>query len=156
MKLVFTCSLILALTSSIAQAQSRIMCEPSSKDDKRITAIWPSPYLSEKGKLCFEVKSWTEYSGQNCVTHGGKISWKGLVIVSVDGESQGRNLRSFRVHKPVVNDELIEYTIESSRDKNWEPIQHVRINRLSGEAISYFIKLHGGEPYQCRLEKRKL
>ena len=149
-------AIALALTSTFVQAQSRIVCEPSSKDGKQIASIWPSPFLSEKGALCFDVKGSPEYSGQNCVTNGGRISWTGLVIVTIDGESQGRDSTSFRVQNPVINNKLIEYTIEWSRNSSWEPMQRVKINRLSGDAVSYFIKLHGGEPHQCRLEKRKL
>ena len=156
MKLVCGLTLALGLTSTLVQAQSRIVCEQTSKAGEQIASIWPSPYLSEKGALCFDVKGWPEYSGQNCVTNGGRISWTGLVIVNVDGESQGRDSTSFRVVTPVVNNDLIEYVIEWSRNSNWEPMQRVKINRLSGEAVSYFITMHGGEAYQCHLERRKL
>lgn len=147
---------VLCLATTFAHAQSRIVCEPDKNAGQPITSIWPAPYLSEKGALCFDVKSWPEYAGQNCVTNGGRISWKGLVIVNVDGESQGRDSTSFRVVSPVVNNERLEYTIEWSRDSVWQPMQRIRINRLSGEAVSYFITMHGGDPYQCHLEKRKL
>ena len=141
---------------SIVQAQSRIVCAPASADAGKITSIWPSPYLSDKGTLCFDVKGWPEYSGQNCVANGGHASWKGVVIVMEDGDSQGRDSTFFRVMKPVVNDDRIEYVIEWSRGRSWRPMQIVKINRLSGEAVSYFTTMHGGESYQCQLARRKL
>lgn len=144
------------VVATFAHAQSRIVCEPDAKGGEPITSIWPTPYISEKGALCFDVKGWPEYSGQNCVANRGRISWKGLVIVNVDGESQGRDSTSFRVVSPVVNSERLEYTIEWSRDSVWQPMQRVKINRLSGEAVSYFITMHGGDSYQCHLERRKL
>ena len=156
MKFAYVVAFALGLGVCHAHAQSRIVCDPTSKDDNQIASIWPAPYLSDKGSLCFDVKGWPEYSGQNCVQNGGRIAWTGLVIVTIDGESQGRDSTSFRVVKPVLNADLIEYTIEWSRDTKWAPMQRVKINRLSGEAVSYFITMHGGESYQCHLEKRRL
>lgn len=155
MKLICAIALAFGLTATSAKSQSRIVCDPVSKDGKRIAWIWPEPYLSARGSLCFDVEKWPEYSGTNCVQNGGQIAWTGLVIVAVDGESQGRDSTSFRVVSPVVNADLVEYRIEWSRDGKWEAMQHVTINRPSGEAMSHFIRLRGGEPYKCRLEKRK-
>jgi hypothetical protein len=150
-------SLCLCLSAAtLSHAQTRIVCEPDPKDGETINSIWPTPYLSKKGELCFDVKGWSEYSGKNCVTDGGRISWTGLVIVSTDGDSQGRDSTFFRVNRPVVTDELLEYVIEWTRDSVWRPLQHVSINRLSGEAVSYFVTMHGGDSYQCHLEKRKI
>ena len=156
MKFACLVAFALGLVTCHAHAQSRIVCDAISQDANQIASIWPAPYLSDKGSLCFDVKSWPEYSGQNCVQNGGRIAWTGLVIVNIDGESQGRDSTSFRVVKPVLNADLIEYTIEWSRDSKWAPMQRVKINRLSGEAVSYFITMHGGDSYQCHLEKRSL
>lgn len=147
--------LFLCMTK-FAYGQSRIVCEPDPKAEDPITSIWPAPYFSEKGALCFDVKGWSEYSGQNCVKNGGRISWNGLVIVSMDGESQGRDSTSFRIINPVINDERIEYVMEWTRSSTWQTMQNVKINRLSGEAVSYFVTMHGGDSYQCHLERRKL
>ncbi len=84
------------------------------------------------------------------------MHWTGLVIVTEDGESQGRDSTNFRVLKPIINDEQIEYTIEWSRGQNWRPMQRVKINRLTGDAVSYFVRMHGGESYRCRLGKKAL
>jgi len=156
MKPVCVLALVLGLAGTFAQAQSRIVCEPSSKEGRPLADIWPVPYLSEKGALCFDVKTWSGYAGQNCVTNGGHIAWAAVVIVSVDAESQGRDLTSFRVVKPVVNNDLIQYTLEWSRSGAWAPLQRVKINRLSGDAFSESITRYGGEAFQCHLEKRKL
>jgi hypothetical protein len=142
--------------TTLALGQSRIVCAPDPKGGKPITSIWPEPYLSKIGQLCFDVKGWQEYSGQNCVLNGGHISWTGLVIVTVDGKSEGRDSTSFRVIRPIVNKERLEYVIEWSRGGAWKPMQNVKINRLSGEAVSHFINEHGGDSYQCHLERPKL
>jgi hypothetical protein len=142
--------------TTLAHGQSRIVCTPESKGGKSITSIWPDPYLSKLGQLCFDVKGWPDYSGNNCVGNGGRISWTGLVIVTVDGKSEGRDSTSFRVNRPTVNRERLEYVIEWSRGGAWKPMQSVKINRLSGEAVSYWINEHGGDSYQCHLEQRKL
>lgn len=155
MKFIYGVVLSLTLTSTTALAKSRIVCEPKYKGNIA-TSIWPTPYLSDNGALCFDVKGSPEYSGQNCVKNGGRTTWTGLVIVDVDGQSQGRGPTSFRVIKPKVNDDSIQYTIEWSRGSGWSPMQRISINRLTGEAVSYFITEHGGESYQCRLEKQRL
>lgn len=150
---IFSLSMIFAIP---ALAQSRIACKPEMNGGTSIQSIWPTPYLSKKGELCFDVKGWPEYSGQNCITNGGNILWTGLVVVYMDGESRGRDSMFFRVIHPVVNDERIEYTIEWTRNNIWQPMQHVGINRLSGQAVSYFVTMNGGDSYQCHLERRKL
>jgi hypothetical protein len=156
LKLVRLSIFSLCFVAAAAYSQSRIVCEPDAQAEQLLASIWPVPYLSDKGALCFDVKGWPGYAGQNCVTNGGHISWKSMVIVTVDGESQGRDLTSFRVVSPIVNNERLEYVIEWSRDSVWQAMQRVKINRLSGEAVSYFITMHGGDSYQCHLERRKL
>ena len=81
-----------------ARSQSLIVCEPDPKSGAPITSLWPAPYLSPTGALCFDVKGWPEYSGQNCVTDGGRVTWTGMVIVSMDGDSQ---------HPPALIPELL-------------------------------------------------
>jgi hypothetical protein len=146
---------LLLAAPAMAYAASPIICE-NQHSDNQITSIWPAPYLSSSGALCFDVKGWPEFSGKNCVANGKDAHWTGLVIVMEDGESQGRDSTNFRVLKHVINDEQIEYTIEWSRGRNWRPMQHVTINRLTGAAVSYFFNMHGGESYQCRLGKKAL
>jgi hypothetical protein len=141
--------------ATLAHAQTRIVCINSATDGIEIASIWPSPYISEKGALCFDVEGWPQYSGQNCVVNGGHISWTGVVIVAMDGESQGRDMTKFRIDRPVVAKDRIEYVIEWSRNGDWLPMQNVKINRLSGEAVSWFITMHGGDSYQCHSERRK-
>ena len=139
-----------------ARSQSLIVCEPDPKSGAPITSLWPAPYLSPTGALCFDVKGWPEYSGQNCVTDGGRVTWTGMVIVTMDGESHGRDLTRFRINNAVVNESRLEYIIEWTRGSNWKPMQNVKINRLSGGAVSYFVTMHGGDSYQCRLERKKI
>ena len=79
-----------------------------------------------------------------------------MVIVSMDGESQGRDSTRFRVNNAVVKEDHLEYVIEWSRGVAWKPMQNVKINRLSGSAVSYFVTMHGGDLYQCHLERRKI
>jgi hypothetical protein len=67
-----------------------------------------------------------------------------------------RDSTSFRVNRPIVNKELLDYVIEWPRGGAWKPMQSVEINRLSGEAVSFLINEHGGDSYQCQLEQRKL
>ena len=143
-------------TVTLAQAQSLVVCEPTAKDGKVVQSIWPAPIISKTGQLCFQVRGWPEFSGKNCVVNGGAITWTGLVIVDVEGQSHGRDSTKFRVVRPVINSERIEYVIEWTRGTDWAPMQHVAIDRLSGQAVSYFITLNGGEPYQCHLQKRQL
>lgn len=139
-----------------ALGQSPIVCTPEPGSGTPIASIWPAPYLSAGGSLCFDVKGWPEYSGQNCVNDGGRAAWTGLVIVMVDGESEGRDSTRFRVNNAVVRNERLEYVIEWSRGGAWKPMQHVKINRLTGQAVSHFVKSHGGDSYRCRLESRKI
>ena len=149
--------LLLALcTADTAHAQSLIVCEPAARNGKAITSIWPTPVLSKTGNLCFDVRGWPEFSGRNCVRNGGHVAWTGLVIVSMDGVSKGRDSTSFRVNSPVVNDQNVEYVIEWSRGGHWLPMQHVAIDRLSGQAVSYFLSMTGGETYNCHLQHRQL
>ena len=141
---------------SLVYAQSRIVCEQESKESAPVTTIWPTRYLAENGQLCFDVKSWPGYSGNNCVANDGRITWTGTVIVSVDGESQGRDATNFQVSRPILNADSIEYKIEWTRGATWKLMQDVKINRLSGQAVSYLVTMHGGESYRCNLEHRKL
>jgi hypothetical protein len=140
---------------AMVYAASPIICENQDASHP-VTFIWPSLYLSNSGDLCFDVKGLPEFSGTNCVGNGKSAHWTGLVIVTEDGDSRGRDSTNFRVLKPVVTDEQIEYTIEWSRDDKWRPMQHVKINRITGAAVSYFVTMHGGESYQCRLGKKAL
>lgn len=148
-------SIILPWICVTANAASPIICK-SDDTSHAITSIWPSIYLSKSGALCFDVKNWPEYSGTNCVGNGKSAQWTGLVIVTEDGESHGRDLTNFRVRNPVVNDEQIKYTIEWSRGEAWRPMQEVMINRITGGAVSYFVTMHGGESYQCTLGKKAI
>ena len=103
------------LISGQVHCQSLIVCKLDPKGGATINSIWPAPYLAPNGALCFDVKGWPEYSGQNCATDGGHAAWTGLVIVSMDGDSQGRDSTRFRVNKAVVKDDRLEYVIEWSR-----------------------------------------
>lgn len=131
-----------------------IVCEPANKNDQSATGIWPAPYLSQS-KLCFNMKA---QSGSTCVKNGLTTTWfSEAVIVSIDGESQGRDDTWFRVVKPVITDKEIEYTIEASRNrKNWGAMTHVSINRISGQAVDWLINEHGGTSYDCHLEGKKI
>ncbi|CAK9884242.1 MAG: hypothetical protein XXXJIFNMEKO3_00624 [Candidatus Erwinia impunctatus] len=150
---IFITILILSLPVA-ASATDLIVCDPVSKDNVTATGIWPAPYLS-RGKLCFDMKT---KSGNTCVTNGHISTWFSEgVIVSIDGESQGRDDTWFRVVKPVITNKEIEYTIEASRDnKYWGAISHVSINRVSGKAVDWFINEHGGTSYNCHLEGKKI
>ena len=153
MKKLILVAALAAIVPTMANAVTLIDCK--NEDSKNsITSIWPTPYLSDSGLLCFDVKGWPEYSGSNCVANGKNTHWTGLVIVSEDDESQGRDSTNFHVSKPTVNENNIEYTIEWSRGAAWRPMQHVAINRLTGVAVSYFVREHGGETYQCRAGKK--
>lgn len=147
------CAALAVTVPAMAYTVTLIDCK--NEDSKNpITSIWPSPYLSDSGLLCFDVKGWPEFSGSNCVASGKNVRWTGMVIVSEDAESQGRDSTNFRVSKPTVNDNNIEYIIEWSRGAAWRPMQHVAINRLTGVAVSYFVREHGGETYRCRAGKK--
>ncbi|KER01540.1 hypothetical protein LGZ99_23155 [Photorhabdus temperata] len=139
----------------MAFSASPIVCENESPGNT-ITSIWPSIYLSDPNTLCFDVKGWPEFSGTNCVKNGKNAKWTGLVIVWEDGEPQGRDSTHFRVVNPVVTDEQIQYRIEWSRGGEWRTMQNVAINRLTGDAVSYFVNEHGGESYQCRVAKKAI
>jgi hypothetical protein len=147
-------AVVLALmVHAMAHAVTLIDCKNKDSENS-ITYIWPSPYLSHSGLLCFDVKGWLEFSGSNCVANGKNIRWTGLVIVSEDDQSQGRDSTDFLVSKPIVNEDNIEYIIQWSRGGAWRPMQRVAINRLTGVAVSYFVREHGGETYQCRTGKK--
>jgi hypothetical protein len=155
MKRLLACLGLLLVTAPSAFGQSRLACTPV--DSANTTAsIWPTPYLQNDGSLCFDVTGWRDYAGRNCVRDGGSIAWSGLVIVHVDGESQGRDSTEFRVVKPIVRPERIAYRIEWRREGDWRPMRDISINRLSGEAVSRSLTGHGSDTFQCRLEQRKL
>ncbi|EPG9560418.1 hypothetical protein [Morganella morganii] len=149
MSLLKTISALTMLVPVIAFSASPIVCENQAQGNTG-TSIWPSLYMPDTNTLCFDVKSWPEFSGTNCVKNGKTAKWTGLVIVWEDGESQGRDSTNFRVVNPVVNDDQIQYRIEWSRGDEWRTMQNVVINRLTGGAVSYFVTEHGGESYQCR------
>jgi hypothetical protein len=152
MKKLIIYAALAATVPIMASAVTLIECK--NEDPQKISSIWPSPYLSDSGFLCFDVKGWPGYSGSNCVANGKNIRWTGMVIVSEDAESQGRDSTNFRVSKPTVSENNIEYIIEWSRGADWRPMQHVAINRLTGVAVSYFVREHGGEAYRCRAGKK--
>lgn len=147
--------LIISIFPMVSNAITLIDCKNNDAEHS-ITSIWPSPYLSDSGLLCFDVKGWTGFSGSNCVANAKGASWTGMVIVYEDGESQGRDSTDFRVLNPTVNEDHIEYTIEWSRGAAWRPMQRVGINRLTGEAVSYFVNEHGGESYQCAARSKAI
>lgn len=133
---------------------SLIVCAPQQQNTDYPSNIWPTPYLSQN-KLCFNMNT---QDGNTCVTHGKNTAWfTEAVIVDINGEPQGRDDTWFRVVRPTITDEKIEYLIEGSRDqKNWGGVSHVSINRLTGEAVDWAIAEQGGTAYQCHLEKRKI
>lgn len=151
-KLIVTAAMA-AIFPAHADATTLIDCKNTDPKNAQ-TSIWPMPYLSGAGQLCFDVKGWPEFSGSNCVADGKNTSWTGLVIVWEDGESEGRDSTNFRVVKPIVNESNITYMIEWSRGSAWRPMQRVTINRLTGVAVSYFVREHGGETYQCKPRKK--
>lgn len=153
MKKLIISAALAAIVPIMASAVTLIDCK-NEDSNKPITSIWPSPYLSDSGLLCFDVKGWSEFSGSNCVANGKNVRWTGMVIVSEDAESQGRDSTNFRVSNPTVNENNIDYIIEWSRGADWRPMQHVAINRLTGVAVSYFVREHGGETYRCRAGKK--
>ncbi len=146
--------LLALLISSSASAQSLISCA-SDAPESDTSGIWPEPYISNTDELCFNVKDWPEYSGKNCAPRGGSARWKGDILLVVDGESKGRDLFDFRVVNPKVTNQHIEYLIEWKRDGDWQPMQNISINRLTGNGVRYFTTEHGGHSYQCRSTPRK-
>jgi hypothetical protein len=140
--------------SAAASSQSLIVCDPLDKNDQSATGIWPPPYLSQS-KICFDMRV---DSGNTCAGNNQTAKWFSAgVIVTVDEKSMGRDDTWFRVVKPTINDRKIEYTIEASRDrKAWFQISHVSINRLSGQAVDWLIREHGGTSYQCHVEGPKI
>lgn len=154
MDLKFLIFYLLTCMTVAASAQSRIVCEPQDKDGKTVAYIWPEPYLSND-ELCFDIKV---DDGKACVANGGNTSWlTRAVIVDIDGQSQGRDDTWFRVIHPTITSERIEYKIEWTRDgKTWGLMQNVSIDRLSGQAVSWWLTMHGGDSYQCHTESRKI
>lgn len=150
----FLSILTLICTSAIASGPSLIVCEPKDKSDQNATGIWPRPYL-EEDKLCFDIRV---DEGKACVGNARTTKWlSGAIIVNIDGKPQGRDDTWLRVVNPTISDKKIEYKIEGSRDdKHWGLVSDVSINRLSGEAVDWFIGEHGGTSYQCHLEGRKI
>lgn len=125
-----------------------------SKDNGKDT-LWPAIYL-EKGSLCFDVRGLTDFVGRNCVKPGGEVKWSAFAGVTVDGNFHGRDYTKFQVVKPVINSNVIEYTLEFARSMEWETMQRVTINRLTGDAISHYVEMHGGDSYTCKLTQPKL
>lgn len=140
------------LFSLNANGQTLIKCQLD--DDPKVTLL-PAPYIS-KGNLCFDVRGLTDFAGRNCVKPGGEARWSAFTDVSVDGTSLGKDFTQFRVAKPVITSSVLEYTIEWARSMEWETMQQVKINRLTGKAVSYFVEMHGGDSYTCKLEQPKL
>jgi hypothetical protein len=136
-----------------ANAQSLITCEPMRKSYSE--PIWPEPYISKAGDLCFNVKGWPEYSGNNCAANDRSAYWKGGILLVIEGKSKGRDLLDFRVVNPKVTDNHIEYKIEWKRDGDWQTMQNISINRFTGTAVRYFNAEHGGESYKCHGKSRK-
>lgn len=139
--------------STIAAAQSPIECIP---DPPSTTTHWPSIYLSRSNELCFDVLGWIGFQGKNCVRNGGSIQWSGVIIVYADGESKGRDETDLRVRNAVVTPERIEYVIEWSRGAGWQPMQDIRINRLTGIGFNRFINEQGADTMRCQVGKKKL
>lgn len=139
----------LAATSIVTAAQVRIECKPTDKNSE--ADLWPEIYLSDSEQLCFDVAGMSGYRGNNCVRNGKSTQWHGIAIVSVNGESQGRDDTDFRVRSAVVTKEQLKYKIEWRRaGLKWQPMQIVEINRLTGQGVSWFLGMHGGESLLCR------
>lgn len=137
-----------------ASAQSVITCESDSIETDN-SSIWPQPYISAKAELCFNVRDWPEYAGKNCAPSGGSARWKGGILLLIEGESKGRDLFDFRVVNPKITDNHIQYLIEWKRDGDWQPMQNISINRLTGNGVRYFNMEHGGQSYKCHSERKK-
>lgn len=137
-----------------AYSQSLISCQSTSKQSTQ--SIQPEPYISQTGALCFNVKSWPGYSGDNCTTTAnGTVSWQATILLIVEGDSKGRDLFYFRVTNATVSDSHISYKIQWRRDEDWQPMQNVTIDRLTGKGIRYFNSDHASEFYKCRAQRKK-
>lgn len=135
-----------------ADAQTLIICEPREAQGE---AIWPEPYISSTGDLCFNVKGWPEYSGNNCAANGMSAQWEGGILLVIEGDSKGRDLFEFRVINPKVTDNHIQYRIEWRRDGDWQTMQNISINRFTGYGVRSFNTEHGGDSYNCHAESRR-
>lgn len=137
-----------------ASVANLIACDSLAKNERSTKGIWPVTHPSGN-KLCFNMKS---QSGSTSVRKRLTATWfSEAVIFSIDGGSQGRDDTWFKVTKPVLTENVIEYTIEASRaETSWDAISHASINRTSGQAANWFIKEHGSTSHDCHLEGKKL
>jgi len=131
-------------------AQRAIECEPFVKRSR----VLPGIYLNRSEQLCFDVLGWSEYQGQNCVKHGQSIQWKATVPVIDRDQIYERESTQFRVQSAVVTDERFDYAVEWSRGGEWQILQRIAINRITGSGV--MTRKDGSEPMQCRTVPRKI
>ena len=105
------------------------------------------PYLSDSGQLCFDVRNWTGYKGQNCVSNRASIQWQATATAVTTYPAEKTVM--FRVHRAVVTRERLEYMLESYRGTAWTLIQHVAIDRLAGTGTSDPPGAHQESPFPC-------
>ena len=136
--------------SSPAFAQRAIECEASVK----LSRVLPGIYLNRSEQLCFDVLGWSEYKGQNCVKNGQSIQWKATVPVIERDQIYGREPTQFRVQSAVVTDERFDYAVEWSRGGEWQLLQRIGINRITGSGV--ISRKERSEPMQCRTVPKKI
>ena len=135
--------------------QTIISC--TSVDPRSKFELHPGIYLdANKNILCFNVKGWPGYRGNNCVGSGQKIKWNAIVILfDRDGNSLGRDETDFQVSNVSITNEEIRYYMEWGRSGKWLPKQRIQINRLTGDGVDWFVSEHGGQPIKCNGNARK-
>jgi hypothetical protein len=145
-------SLLLSLLfgSTLAFAQRAIECESFTKQSN----VLPSIYLNKTGQLCFDVLGWSEYQGQNCIKNGQSINWKATVPIYERDQIHDREPTQFRVVSPKVSDERLDYAVEWRRAGEWQLLQRIGINRITGSGV--ISSKNGGEPIKCSVVSKKI
>ena len=134
---------LMMAAASMATARTAI-CAVS---DDSAPSFLLEPYLSDADQLCFDVRNWIGYKGQNCVSNGASIQWQ-TTATAIAAHRSEKTVK-FRVRRAVVTRERLEYMLESSHGTARTLMQHVAIDRLAGTGTSEPPGVHQESPFPC-------
>ena len=141
---------LLFVTMSVAAAKTPICAE----EDLRASALQFGPFLSDEGKLCFNVRNWSHFKGRSCAANGEAFQWE--TTSRMIGSTGAKTTLHFRVQGVVVTHDRIAYSIEVNHERHgWTAFQKVEIDRLASVGTVHPEYLDIKNPFQCRTPEKQ-
>ena len=138
----FGALLLLALSPVAAKT---LIC---ASEDLSAAPLLLNPYLSGSGQLCFDVRDWSDYQGNDCAGNGGSIQWQTTAAAITPRGSEQRTVW-FRVRNAVVTRERLAWAIESREGSGWKVMQRIAIDRIAGMGTGDRFSAHTDNPFRC-------